>query len=295
MSIYNDFIADFFADNIRRGAELCNEAMLQHLNWANRCYRSHEAKIIDPRYSYIISNFVNLSEEVKQQLIKYKNYIIYEHDHKYTPTRNPFVNPDGSKNPDGIVPNKFKINQDFYKNAKVVICQTDWHQKQLAKNLDCTLDNIHGSFYTNEDLELITKLRVIVPKKDKYAIFNDSPIIYLSNGSTYNQGNNIKNKNEAIQYCIDNKLKYVFIPRINDKILFWKTLGSFKHFVFFPDIPETCSRLIIEAKMLGVNVITNENSGAYHEDWFKLNGIDLIYHFQHVIIPQAIQLFRSYL
>ena len=47
--------------------------------------------------------------------------------------------------------------------------------------------------------------------------------------------------------------------------------------------------------MLDVDVITNNNSGAYHEDWFKLNGQDLIDYFRNTIIPQAIERFKFYL
>jgi hypothetical protein len=282
---------------MRRGAELANDALLKYLKDNNIGYgiQSHEVSLIDPQCFYIISNFVNLKEEFKQQLIQYKNYLIYEHDHKYTPTRNPFLNPDGSRNPDGIIPDNFKINQAFYKNAKVVICQTQWHQDQLARNLDCNLDNIHGSFYTQEDLDLINTIRDKTTKKDKYAIFSDAENIYLTNGLVYKQGPNIKNKIGAVQYCIENKIPYVFIPRINDKIKFWTALASFKNFVFFPDIPETCSRLLIEAKMLGANIITNSNSGAYFEDWFKLNGQVLVDHFRDKIIPDAVTKFKGYL
>ena len=288
------FVADYFADEMRRGAELCNEALLSYIKVDKKLESSRISQIEKDSF-YIISNFVQLPIGAVSDLIKYKNYIIYEHDHKYTPTRNPFINPDGTTNPDGVVPENFKINQEFYKNAKVVICQTYWHQAQLARNLDCNLDNIHGSFYTQFDLDLMTTIRTSTVKKDKYAIFGDSEMIYLANGMVYKQGSNIKNKAGAVQYCIQNKIPYVFIPRINDKEKFWTALATFKHFVFFPDIPETCSRLLIEAKMLGAEVITNDNSGAYHEDWFKLNSRDLIDEFRNKIIPKAVNLFKEYL
>ena len=288
------FIADYFENEIRRGAELCNDSLLSYIPVDEKIESSHVSKI-DKDAFYIISNFVQLSHGAMTELIKYKNYMIYEHDHKYTPTRNPFINPDGTKNPDGLVPLKHLINQNFYYHAKIVLCQTNWHQRQLENNLNCKLDNIHGSFYTQFDLDLITAIRTRTIKKDKYSIFNDSDMIYLTNGLAYRQGPNIKNKNGAVQYCIKNKIPYIFIPRINNKEKFWTTLGSFKHFVFFPDIPETCSRLLIEAKMLGVEVITNDNSGAYHEEWFNLNGQELIDYFRDKIIPEAINKFKGYI
>ena len=72
-------------------------------------------------------------------------------------------------------------------------------------------------------------------------------------------------------------------------------MSVFKSFIFFPEIPETCSRILTEAKMLGLEVITNSNSGAYHESWFKLNGQELTDYFRNIIIPNSIEIFRRYL
>ncbi|MCK9428910.1 MAG: hypothetical protein M0R17_02725 [Candidatus Omnitrophica bacterium] len=288
------FVSDYFSNEVRRGAEVTNDVLLYYLGIANTI-ESHKLNIIDINSFYIITNFVNLNENTKQQLIKYKNYLIYEHDHKYISTRNPFLLPTGEVNISGIVPEIYFTNRAFYNNAKVVICQTQWHEDQLNKNNITNTTNIHGSLYLHEDLELINSIRLNTLKIDKYAFFNDAEFITLSNGMTLRQGQNIKNKQGSLRYCLDNKLPYFPIPRINVKENFWKTLAKFKHFIFFPDIPETCSRLLIEAKMLDINVTTNQNSGAYHEPWFQLSGIELIDKFKDEIIPNAINLFKGYI
>ena len=43
-----------------------------------------------------------------------------------------------------------------------------------------------------------------------------------------------------------------------------------------PKTPETLSRIIVEARMCGMNVVVNKNVGAKYEDWFSLKGVDLI-------------------
>jgi hypothetical protein len=289
------FVSDYYVSEIRRGAEVCNEALLHYLD-NPETVESHNLNHIDSSKFYIVTNFCNLSEKAKNQLIKYKNYLIYEHDHKYIKTRNPFRLPGGQENPTGIVPVYDLINMDFYKNAKIVICQTFWHEQQLLKNKILNTTNIHGSFYLPEDLNLLEDIfEHSKDKINKHSFFNDAEFIQLSDGRTLQQGKNIKNKNEALRYCLANTIPYIPIPRINDKTRFWETLAKFKYFVFFPDIPETCSRLLIEAKMLGVEVITNRNSGAFWEDWFELNGKELINEFRNNIIPNAVKIFRSYL
>jgi len=47
-------------------------------------------------------------------------------------------------------------------------------------------------------------------------------------------------------------------------------------FVFFPKTPETLSRIIVESRMMGMKVITNQLPGAVKEEWFKLKGKALV-------------------
>jgi len=46
--------------------------------------------------------------------------------------------------------------------------------------------------------------------------------------------------------------------------------------VFFPKTPETLSRIVVEARMMGVKIITNKLVGATKEEWFKLKGVELV-------------------
>ena len=46
--------------------------------------------------------------------------------------------------------------------------------------------------------------------------------------------------------------------------------------MFFPKTPETLSRVIVESRMMGMSVITNNLVGATKEDWYALKGEELI-------------------
>jgi hypothetical protein len=297
-------VADYLLDDLVRGAQLTDNAMLQHLNLKDiKQIRSKDLNAIDNNDFYILSSFFQLKDACKFALQQYQNYIIFEHDHGYVQSRNPFIVPVGNaytpsgweKNDTGVVRIEKQINRKLYEKAKAVICLTWWHENQLRKNLEGTFDNIHGASWTIEALSMIDEIRNSVSKKYEYCFFNDDPTIKLPNGQLFNQGQNIKNKQEALQYCIDNKLRYKLLPRINDNKKFLSAMAKFKSFIFFPLIPETCSRILTEAKMLGLNVITNENSGAYHEPWFKLNGQELTDHFRNYVIPHSVEVFRKYL
>lgn len=297
------FVADWFADNFQRGAELNDSALINHLKLDIDKVLCSDLKEIDQNAFYILGNFTKLSNETKAKLIECNNYIIYEHDHKYCVTRNPFScitivdgKTDLVSNPTGKVPENNLINLDFYKEARAVICLTDWHEKQLKNNIpNCTTTNIHGSMWTLEDLDYLDEIRDSVKKSDKCAVFNDQEQVTLADGKVYNQGKNIKNKQGNVKYCVDNNIKYRLIPRINNRTKFLKVLASHSALSFFPDIPETCSRLLTEARMLGLKVYTNDNSGAAHEDWFRLEGQELTDHYRNVIIPNTINLFKGYI
>ena len=46
--------------------------------------------------------------------------------------------------------------------------------------------------------------------------------------------------------------------------------------MFFPRTPETLSRVIVETRMMGMSVITNDLVGAAQEEWYLKKGEDLI-------------------
>ena len=87
----------------------------------------------------------------------------------------------------------------------------------------------------------------------------------------------IEHKNTAgsIAYCLSKGYKYnLIVPCSYD--LFLEKLSKNDKFVFFPLTPETLSRVVVEARMMNIKVITNSRVGAASEDWFKLKGQDLI-------------------
>ena len=94
-------VADFFADEIAGGGELNNEELFQTMTSLGReviKVKSQDLtielmKLLKKKkksVKYIVSNFIFLNESVKQHLYN-KDYVIYEHDHKYVNNRNPAV------------------------------------------------------------------------------------------------------------------------------------------------------------------------------------------------------------
>ena len=257
------FIADCFADQIAGGGELNNEELIDMLKGKNYNVEKAQSHLVNRKFLeknsesfFIISNFLGLEAHLRERLYDYE-YIIYEHDHKYILERNPAVHKNFQAPPTSLV------NYFFYKHAIAVLCQSGFHKRILELNLNIqNVINLSGNLWSIDSLE---EMRAISsnPKGDKYSIM-DSRIHH-------------KNTAGAISYCNDKKYDYELIQDPN-YFNFLKKLGSNKKFIFLPKTPETLSRVIVEARMMGATVLTNVLVGAAQEPWFELKGEKLIDH-----------------
>ena len=259
------FISDFFVNEINGGGEICDDVLISELRkrGVKVCpFKSREVTTKHIQlykncgFTFLISNFVTLSEEVKKYLILNPGlYSIMEHDHKYLRTRDPSVFA-GFK-----APPQFIINKAFYSAAKNVFCQSVKHAEVLSLNLEIdNVVNLGCSLWTSDQLKKIKNS--IKDKNNKAYIINDS--------------NKIKGTPDAIKYCKEKQLAFDLQEKKSHDD-FIECLGEYSSFVFFPQTLETFSRIILEARMLGCKIITNSNNGCTYEPWFKkLKGEELI-------------------
>mgnify|MGYP003649801974 FL=1 len=258
------FISDYFVNQITGGGELNDWELINilknsgnEINYLNSSDVSVETilKLSNSGYKFIVSNFINLSSECISALSSGEVYAIYEHDHKYLKTRNPMMYPEFKAPIDQI------INIEFYKKAKAVFCQSSFHKNIIKKNLE--IDNIvslGGNLWSLGHLKILDEV-CSVEKTDSYAVI-DYKIPH-------------KNTHEAIRYCNANKIEYDLIrPSAPD--IFLRKMGKNKTLLFFPKSPETLSRIVVEARMMGMSTKTTQNIGAVHEEWFSKKGKDLI-------------------
>jgi len=256
------YIADCFLEDYIGGGELNDEEVLLLLKEKNisvKKIRSLEVtkKFILDNVScfFIISNFIGLSQEIKNTIQTKVKYIIYEHDHKYLRSRNPALFNDYK------APSSELVNIDFYKNAKKIFCQSIFHKQIIVKNTNLSnVVNVSGNLWNLKTLDMISTMSEL--KKEKKVSILDSPISH-------------KNTVDAEFYCKSKKIKYDKI-KSKDYKEFLSLLSKNEKFLFIPKTPETLSRIVVEAKMLNVKVITNKNVGATYEDWYHLNGKELI-------------------
>ena len=254
------FISDFFINEIRGGAEFCNDALINSLSH-RYSFEQVKSQTITPNFIkqnsdcfFIIANFFLLNEESKKELSD-KTYVIFEHDHKYIHSNNP------SLYKYFVAPESQIQNKSFFKNALAVICQSKKHAEVVQKNLLLkNVVNSAGNIWTDDQIKVLED-NLETKKIVEFAVLNSQ--------------NRNKGMPAAVEFCKKNNLPFELLnpAQFKDYIA---NLAKVKHLVFFPQWLESYSRLAIEARIVGCKLVTNNLLGAASEDYFKLKGRPLL-------------------
>ena len=258
------FVSDFYKSDLdnKGGAENNDSVLLSSLREHGFVIEEVYSRDASPSFieqnkdkKFIISNFVEFSEESKKSLYD-KHYIIYEHDHKYLKTRDP------SKFPNFIVPENQIVNREFYKNSQCVICLSNSQADSVRNNLKISnVESIGCSLWSQEKLDLIASISESKKQKKVCVVNSQNPT---------------KGTREAVQFCKQNNISFDLISSSDEKE-FLHTLNNYETLVFIPTVLESLCRLVVEAKMLNCKVMTKAKLlGASSEDWWELDGIELI-------------------
>ena len=255
------FIADFFVEHILGGGELNNEECIEILISQGHSVEKIQSHLVTPSFiennkihNFVVANFINVRQPCMDKLID-TQYVIYEHDHKYLKTRNPAAYMDFK------APKEDVVNYDFYKNARAVLCQSQFHADIIYRNTELeNLINLSGNLWSLSTLKTIEKISE-KPKQRRCSVM-DSAIPH-------------KNTHEAVSFCMAKDLQYDLIKHfVYEEFL--AALGANEKFVFLPQTPETLSRVAVEARMMNMSLMTNNLVGAIKEPWFKFKGKELI-------------------
>lgn len=259
------FVSDFFVNQVQGGAEIYDSILIEELRkrGVKVCeFNSHEFtdkhfKLYEKAgFMFLVSNFVNLSNPIKKMLQIYGDrYCILEHDHKYLSNRNP------AEFKDFKAPEQMVINREFYRSAKQVFCQSLKHAEVLSSNLQIdNVTNLSCSLWSSAQLDLIRSK--IQQKNNKAMIINDPNVI--------------KGTSNAIKTCESKGIDYDLVEKMPYE-QYLSEMARYDKFVFFPKTLESFCRVILEARMLGCKLVTNNLNGCTYEPWFRgLKGANLI-------------------
>ena len=117
--------------------------------------------------------------------------------------------------------------------------------------------SVLSSCFTSATFNKILKLRE-KPKNDKYAILEGQ-------GGWHSKA---KGFEQAIQFAKRNNIRTDIIKtETHDEML--QLLSNYKGLIFLPIIQDTCPRIIIEAKLLNLQIFMNGHCQHTKESWWK--------------------------
>jgi len=250
------YVSDFkLDDGVVGGSEFIDRSVVDLLGCEFQY--SGDIEAFDPRNFYVISNLSRLkSLSILESLYRCR-YIVIEHDYKFVIHRHPW------RFKDCIVPPEQIINREFYKKSELTFVQSGYHLDVFRRNgIEGRFFNLGCGIWSNHELNVLTDLsQKEIVRNTKFAIVESE--------------NWIKNTKGAVEFCRKQKLSF---DLVSDPIWerFLAKLNQYSALVFFPLAGETLCRLVVEARCMGLNVITNPNYGATLEEWFMLGSTDLI-------------------
>jgi|TARA_R110000796_G_scaffold251847_1_gene384188 hypothetical protein len=252
------FVSDLFVNQYTGGAELTSEALISGSYYPVIKVNSNSVTPeLMEKYKdsyWIFGNFSNVPQHSILFAIKNLNYSVIEYDYKFCVYRSIEKHNaiDACNCAQELVG---KIVSLFFNSAKHVWFMSEAQkQKYIDKFpfLDKQSTRVLSSVFSKDTLGYIRNIDC-ENKNNKWIIL-DSPSW-------------VKGANQAEQHAISNNLEYekVFNLEYHD---FLKKLASSKGVIYLPLGSDTCPRLVIEAKMLGCQLILNDKVQHESEPWF---------------------------
>ena len=258
------FISDYFINDLVGGAELTTNAIMQYGTERDFSIGAvHCAKITlnavknsKDDFHFIVCNFTQLQDEIKLFMIKNCSYSIVEYDYKICKYRSFELHQKIEGKPcDCETTLAGKLNSAFFGYAEKV-----WFMSKKQKNMiqekmpvlkekNCEVLN---SVFSTGDLDFMHSIKDN-EKNENYLILDSS--------------SPVKPSTLGIDYAKSNNLKYELISNLPYHELLIK-MSTSKGLIFLPVASDTCPRLVMEARMLGCDLILNEHVQHKDEPWF---------------------------
>jgi len=249
-----------FADRYAGGAELTTEALIKASPYEVEKIQSadlNESHVESNKDAFwIFGNFIDVAPKILMRFIKDKDYAVLEYDYKFCKYRNPSLHQfSGTK---CLCEEEYqgKLSSMFIHKAKAVFWMSKVQQEMhtthfpfLEKSNNITLSSIFGDDILDKIAGMDTS-----NKNDKWIILNSPSII--------------KGVKDTINFAKEKELEYELVWRLEYDDLLNK-LAESKGLLFLPLGEDTCPRIVIEAKLLDCDIITNEKVQHQKEDWFQ--------------------------
>ena len=251
------FVSDAFSEQYAGGAELTTDAIISSSLFPVNKVLSQQVNLkLLQKYKdsfWIFGNFSGVAPDCLLYAAKNLKYSVIEYDYKFCKFRSvnkhekfeDVCNCHTTSNGKLIASFLTRSQMNFWMSKK----QCDVHTElfPFIKN-----NTILSSVFSDDTLSHLKKLKI--NKKNNKWIILDSPSW-------------IKGREDAILYAQENNLEYELVWGLKYEDLLKKLAGS-RGLILLPPGRDTCPRLAIESKILGCELILNDNVQHKDEPWF---------------------------
>ena len=258
------FVSDLFSDDHLGGAELTTDAIIDSSSY--NVFRLHSKDVNEKTLSqghdryWIFGNFAGMNLDFLPGIISNLKYSIVEYDYKYCKYRSTEKHEAAESSPCNCHEEMHgKMISAFYYAAKSLWWMSEkqmakYHEKFpfLSHIKNVVLSSVFDETFFHVVSDLVKSSKEIERKKW---------IVVGSNSW-------IKGTQQSVEYCEKNNIDYEIVSGLK-YIDLLKKLSESVGLVFLPMGNDTCPRLVIEAKLLGCDLVLNEHVQHASEEWFS--------------------------
>lgn len=269
------FVQDFFAKELVGGAELTSDAIIKAC--PKKLFELHAHSITETLIKknkdklWVFGNQTMVPPYLLQMFIDLNvTYVFFEYDFKPCVMRSIKKHALQAGSCECHKQTHGKFMAKWITHAKLNFWCSDGQREQFERLYpefkDKTKNFTQSSTFYPETILNIRKVRErkergeLVPE-DRWAILNSDSWI--------------KGTEDAVKYCKENNMNYVLLKNLTNE-QFLEELAKSKGLVFFPRDMDVGSRITVEAKLLGCEVMLNDHVLPKFEPWFSspLNEIE---------------------
>jgi len=254
------FVQDLFVQDYVGGGELTTQAIIEATKIPVLTINSQRLtkQIIDQHKEkyWIFGNCASLANDILLYACKNLNYSVIEYDYKFCSyrLREKHIAAEGACNCQES--QRGKLFSVFFAKANNLWFMSA-AQRQIYYDLFPFLDkpttHVLSSIFSKETIAHINNLDQS-SKKDVWLIQNSASWV--------------KGSNKAVEYAEKNNIPYETFSGVEYSEMLEK-FSKAKGFIFLPEGSDTCPRTVIEAKLLGCELILNDNVQHKNEEWFS--------------------------
>lgn len=264
------FVSDLFVEDYIGGAELTSEALMAKS--PHRVFKLHSQSLtIDmlqknlDKY-WILCNFTQVDSRVLEYLVARDDvrYSVVEYDYKYCVFRSEVLHQKQTNGPcDCPLRPHAMLVEKLYSKAQHVFWMSERQKETFLNKLPslCFLKDDHhivqSSTFEDSHLDFLLSVKNSTEKK--------FPIkVWAIQGSQ----NWIKGTQDTVAWAAQQKLATRVLGNMAYED-FIRAMSSCHGLIFRPLDLDTCPRVVIEAKILGLELLLNDNVQHKDEAWFK--------------------------